>query len=151
MKQIMMMGILIMSLTGCVPKMHTVSPQIEGSVVDAKTENPLMGVQVGSKRTDVNGRFTIEGKREMGIGTPMGGVWKLPTVVLPVSKKGYRNIYCRCSGLSNNVYGCTNVTIALIPVGENVLKNTVKSTQSDTFSCQIIERAGFSEVAHKHK
>ena len=141
----------MMLLTGCVPKIHTISPQIEGRVVDATTGKPLKGVQIGSKQTDVNGRFTIEGKREMGIGTPMGGVWKLPTVIVPVLKKGYRNAYCRCSGLSNNIYGCTNITIALIPLGENVLDTIIKSTQSDHFSCQIIERTGVSEVAHKHK
>ena len=141
MKRLLIIGILIMTLTGCVPKMHTVSPQIEGRVVDAVTGKPMKEVQVGSKRTDPNGRFAIEGKKEMGIGTPMGGVWKLPTVMVPVSKKGYRDIYCKCSGLSNNIYGCTNVTISLVPLDKNLSGSMIKSTQNDNFSCQIIEKA----------
>ena len=141
MKQLMMMSILIMSLTGCVPKMHTVSPQIEGKVVDAKTGKPLSGAQVALKHTNLNGRFVIEGKRELGIGTPMGGVWRLPTIMVPVWKKGYKGIYCQCSGLSNNIYGCTNVTIALMPLDKNVTNDMIKSTQNDNFSCRTVERA----------
>ena len=151
MKQLMIISTLTIALTGCMPKMHTVSPKIEGKVVDAKTGKPLSGVRVGLKQTHLNGWFTMEGKRELGIGTPMGGVWRLPSVMLPVSKKGYRDTYCQCNGLSNTLYGCTNVTIALIPLGENVSDTMIKSTQSDNFSCQIIEKVEFSEVTDKHK
>ena len=133
-------GVSMLALAGCVPKMHTVTPQIEGRVVDGVTGKPLSGVQVGSKRTDLNGRFIIEGKEEMGIGTPMGGVWKLPTVLVPVSKKGYKETYCQCSGLSNNIYGCTNVTIALAPIGNSNLDNRVDSREHDSFSCHIVEK-----------
>ena len=133
-------GVSMLVLAGCAPKMHTVAPQIEGRVVDGVTGKPLSGVQVGSKRTDMNGRFIIEGKEELGIGTPMGGVWKLPTVLVPVSKKGYKETYCQCSGLSNNIYGCTNVTIALVPVARTPLDNKVSSTKRDNFSCQAIKR-----------
>ena len=132
--------ILLFVFSGCVPKIHTVIPKIEGKVIDIVTKKPIENVTIGSIKTNKDGKFSLDGKKELGIGTPMGGVWKLPTVMVPVSKKGYRNVYCQCSGLSNNIYGCTNVTIALTPLGENVLENIEKSTQNDDFSCQIVKR-----------
>lgn len=111
------MAILTIVFTGCIPKMHTVSPQIEGRVIDAKTGKPLSGVQVGSTQTNLNGEFFIEGKKELGIGTPMGGVWRLPTLNVPVSKQGYKSTYCECSGYSNSE-GCKDMTIELTPLAE---------------------------------
>ncbi len=115
MKRLAVVGLSALTLTGCIPKMHTVSPQIEGKVVDAKTGKPLSGVHVGTKQTDQNGKFIIEGKKKMGIGTPMGGVWRLPTLNVPISKKGYKSTYYSCSSYSN-VDGCTNLTISLTPL-----------------------------------
>ena len=140
MKQLIMIGILIISLTGCVPKMHTVSPQIEGRVVDVKTGKPLTHVAVGKTYTNDNGKFIINAKKVMGVATPMGGMWRLPTIVVPVFKKGYIHTACRCSGMSNSIYGCSNVTIALTPKEYTNFKPIIQSTHSDTFSCQNIRR-----------
>ena len=139
MKKLVILGLSASLFLGCVPKMHTVLPQISGRVVDAVSGKPLGGVEVGSAQTNPKGRFVIEGKKELGIGTPMGGVWRLPTILVPVSKKGYRNIYCKCSGLSNNIYVCTDVTIALLPSNTKVISEVIKkSTQNDFFSCETI-------------
>ena len=146
MKQFMILWILTMLLLGCVPKKHIVSPQMEGRVFDAMTKNPLSGVKVGSKQTNVNGHFIIESQKELGIVTPMGGVWRLPTVMLPISKKGYKKIYCTCETLNIDTYGCSNVTIALVPLDKNNLSDTLlESTQNDNFSCKKINKIKITE------
>jgi len=103
---------LFLLLTGCIPKTHTISPTIEGVVLDAKSNQPLANVQVGNQLTNSQGEFLIEGETELGIGTPMGGIWNLPTVIIRVSKKGYQPSSYEC-GILSNQKGCFGVVIKL--------------------------------------
>ena len=113
---------LILSLSGCIPKTHTASPSIEGVVLDAKTNQPIANVQVGSQLTDSNGKFFIEGETELGIGTPMGGVWSLPTVIIRITKEGYQSSSYECSILSTQK-GCFDVVIKLQKVKDKSSSN----------------------------
>ena len=103
---------LVYFVSGCVPKIQTVEPEIEGKVVDAQTHQPLAGVSVGSVRTDEQGKFFIEGKKELGIGTTMGGVWRLPAIMLLIEKDGYQSTTYVCEILSTQD-GCYDVEIEL--------------------------------------
>jgi len=108
---------LLLLLTGCIPKTHTISPTIEGVVLDAKSNQPLENVHVGSQLTNNKGQFFIEGKTKLGIGTPMGGIWKVPTMIIRVTKDGYQPTYYECSILSTQK-GCFDVTIKLQKIRE---------------------------------
>ena len=99
-------------ITACVPKTHIISPAIEGKVIDAQTKYPISGVRVGSTLTDKDGKFYIEANKELGVGTTMGGVWRLPAMVVKVEKAGYKPDYYICDAL-NTQEGCFDVVIKL--------------------------------------
>ena len=113
-------SLFLLLLTGCIPKTHTLFPTIEGVVLDAKNNQPLANVQVGSQLTNSSGEFLIEGETELGIGTPMGGIWRLPTMIIRVIKEGYAPSSYECSILSTQK-GCFDVVIEL-------QKNNIKET-----------------------
>jgi len=135
-KQIVPVAVLLFSFTGCVPKMHTTSPAVEGKVLDSVTHEPLKAVQVGGAITDRDGRFFLEGEKELGIGTPMGGVWRLPAVMMKVSKKGYHPVYCTCESFSTQE-GCTDVVIEMIPLSQKA-ENVQWRKEETGFSCRPI-------------
>ena len=110
--QSLLIPFIFLLLTGCIPKTHTISPTIEGVVLDAKSNQPLANVQVGSQLTNSQGEFLIKGETELGIATPMGGIWRLPTVIIRVTKEGYESSSYECSIL-NTQKGCFNVRIKL--------------------------------------
>ncbi len=129
--------IVLFALNGCVPKMHTTLPAIEGKVVDAVTHTPLSGVEVGGEVTNKNGEFYLDGEKTLGVGTPMGGVWKVPVVYLKVSKEGYHSMSCQCESFSTQD-GCLNVEIVLIPLQKKIDKIELQKEETG-FSCQLIE------------
>lgn len=138
MKRLVLVITTTILLSGCVPKTYTVSQQIKGKVLDATTKKPLSGVKIASVETDAKGRFFLKAKKEFGIGTPMGGVWKLPDMTVPIAKRGYKKIYCRCESTSNDSVGCTDVTIALEPVKKSETNIMIQSTRTENFSCHTI-------------
>jgi len=123
MRYIFVMVVMIV-LSGCVPKMHTLSPAVEGKVIDADTGEALENVKIESeiilenkKRvqnslTDRNGVFHIDGERSLGIGTLMGGIWMLPVKTVSFSKKGYNANYYGCE-IYNTQDGCYGLTIKM--------------------------------------
>lgn len=122
MKKYLIMTVLLLVITGCVPKTHLVSPAIEGRIIDAQTKHPLSEVEIGPVLTDDKGHFMIKGEKELGIGTPMGGIWKVPSLMVRVRKRGYKTMYCSCDALSTED-GCTNVTVLLYPADNRGINN----------------------------
>jgi hypothetical protein len=114
-------SLFLLLLTGCIPKTHTISPTIEGVVLDAKSGQLLANVQVGSQLTNSKGQFLIERKTELGIATLMGGIWRVPTMIISITKEGYEPSSYACSILSTQK-GCFNVLIEL-------QKNNIKENE----------------------
>jgi len=135
MKRYFTMIVLLLGITGCVPKTHPVSPTIVGRIVDARTKQPLSDVEIGSVLTDDKGYFMIKGEKELGIGTPMGGMWKVPSLIVRVSKTGYKTMYCSCDALSTEE-GCINVTVLLYPVGISIA-NDIRPRSHNGFECHM--------------
>ncbi len=104
--------ILIIFISACAPKVHTLSPTIEGKVIDAASGKPLADAKVGNTTTNQKGRFFIKGKKELGIGTTMGGVWKIPLKIIKIVKKGYKPASFACDIL-NTQDGCFDIVIKL--------------------------------------
>jgi hypothetical protein len=78
-------ALLFIFLTGCLPYPHTTerSPEVSGTVIDARTRAPIQGAKVflvqsphHTTYTDVNGHFDLEATRNvhLGIITP-GSDW----------------------------------------------------------------------------
>ncbi len=102
----------VIFITACAPKTHIISPAIEGKVIDALTKRPIKGAIVGTVLTDKDGRFYIKAKKELGVGTTMGGVWRLPVMIVKAEKDGYESDYYACDVL-NTQEGCFDVVIKL--------------------------------------
>jgi len=99
-------------LIGCSIKTYTVSPAIEGKVIDLVSKKPLENVNVGGVLTDKNGKFYIKGERKATIGTTMGGIWRVPVVIMRVTKAGYKPTSLQCDVLSTQE-GCFDVVVKL--------------------------------------
>ena len=85
--------------SGCAPKYKVKSPSISARVLDAKTGKPICDVIVsGSVNTDKNGYFLIPKESELGIGTVMGGVYRISREINLV-KNGYIPVTCVCDVL----------------------------------------------------
>jgi len=102
------------ALTGCLPKLLCRYPGIDGWVVDARSGRAIEGAKVGSVTTDREGRFVLEGEKELGVATTMGGVRRLPSRLFLVKKEGYRTLSCICESLGT-APGCHEVRIAMNP------------------------------------
>ena len=122
-------------ITGCVPKMQTTSPFVSGIVVDTKSNKGLFNVLIASNRSDKDGSFLIKGEQEIGIGTPMGGIWQLPTLLFVVKKDGYYPLYCQCQSL-NIQKGCEDVVIKLVSLKETISPNH-KYSVGEGLSCRL--------------
>ena len=104
-------------LTACVPKVHTTLPSVEGTITDLNSHKPLEGVRIDrSIQSDRNGHFVLAEKSELGIGTPMGGIWHISRN-FKVEQEGYIPLACNCDVLNSNG-GCTEVHIPLIKISE---------------------------------
>jgi hypothetical protein len=66
---------IILIFNGCIPKIVTISPAIDGIVIDKATNKRLKDVTVGSSKTNKNGFYTIDSKTKLGIATTMGGIF----------------------------------------------------------------------------
>jgi len=99
-------------LSGCIPKVKTSVPTVEGKVIHSITKQPIADVTIsGAIKTDKNGYFLIPKKSELGIGTPMGGLWRIQRSFI-VKKEGYTPLSCTCDVLNSSGY-CNNVIIPL--------------------------------------
>ena len=99
-------------LSSCVPKTHTTVPSIEGYIIDKNTKEPIEDI-VLSKNTYTNkeGHFLFPSETELGINTPMGGLWHISRS-FTVRKEGYTSLSCTCDVLNNST-GCIDVVIPL--------------------------------------
>jgi hypothetical protein len=122
-------------ITGCIPKIQTLTPLVSGVVVDAQSGKGLSGVVVAPNRSEHNGAFLIEGEQKLGIGTPTGGMWRLPTLLFEAKKEGYHPLYCQCES-TNIQKGCEDVIIRLVPLKSSVLSD-YKFGEGRGFSCQL--------------
>ena len=136
MKKIVILIVLIV-FTGCIPKMHTVVPKIEGKVIDSITKQPIKDVKVDSVKTNKDGVFSLDGKKELGVGTVMGGVWRVTPRMVVVSQKNYHKMYCTCKILSTQD-GCLDVVIELFPEEKSVV--SYSQNKSKSFTCNIVKK-----------
>jgi hypothetical protein len=121
-------------VTGCVPKMHTTAPSVEGVVIDVGTGLPVASARFGKKiMTDAKGHFLIAAEKELGIGTPIGGIWEISRS-FTVRKQGYLPMNCSCT-ISNTSAGCRNVVIGMIPVSMKIRNTREQSAHSEFFTC----------------
>jgi hypothetical protein len=111
----------ILVLSGCVPKTVTISPAIDGIVVDKATNEKLKDVTVGSTKTDKNGFYTIDSKTKLGVKTTMGGVFYISTNEIKVHKDGYIDQSIICETLNSNPI--CHIDIALEPNDYQSLHN----------------------------
>jgi hypothetical protein len=125
--------------SGCIPKMQTIIPTVEGQIIDAKTNQPVTYVNIENPKhkvkSDQKGHFILRGEKELGIATVMGGLWRIKHSFF-ISKKGYYPLSCECDVL-NTRSGCYDLTIPLTKVGNN----TVKSYHEDGLTCFTIPAA----------
>ena len=112
--------IFLLLFSGCIPKVHTTIPTVEGKIIDAKTNLPIENADIESSdlkiKSDQNGQFTLTGKKELGIGTLMGGLWRIQHI-FRISKKGYHSLSCQCDIL-NTKEGCFNIKVPLKKVNQ---------------------------------
>jgi hypothetical protein len=125
----------LLLFSGCIPKIQTTIPAVEGQIVDAKTNQPITYVKIGNSKhkvkSDQNGHFTLKGEKELVIATVMGGLWRIKHSFF-ISKQGYYPLFCECDVL-NTRSGCYNLTIPLTKIGNN----TVKSYHEDGLTCFV--------------
>jgi hypothetical protein len=94
--------IIVLILSACVPKTITVTPAVDGIVIDKASKKRLKDVMVGSSKTDKNGFYKIDSKTKLGIATTMGGVFFISTKEIKVHKDGYVDQYIICETLNSN-------------------------------------------------
>lgn len=124
--------ILALLLNGCVPKVKTTVPSVEGKVIHSITNQPIADVNIsGTYSTDKNGHFMIPETQEVSIGTPMGGIWMISRL-FSIQKEGYIPLSCTCETLNSSGY-CTNVTISLTPKNERITRKSI--SVSSKVSC----------------
>jgi len=109
---------LAMFFIGCVPKIKPIEPAVNGQIVDKQTNKPIEGVVVNeSIKTDIDGKFKIEQKSELGISTTMGGNYMIKRT-FTVKKDGYETLTCNCEVLVNGAV-CDDVVIRLIKISKD--------------------------------
>ncbi len=119
-------------LSGCVPKVHTTVPAIEGKIIDKDTKAPIEGIVLSKNiQTDIKGHFILPAKTELGIGTPMGGLWYISRSFI-IRKEGYHSLRCICEVLNNNA-DCTDVVISMSKEGSSCNPN--HNIQSSMLQC----------------
>jgi len=135
-RKLTLLSVLGISITGCVPKYHTIKPEIEGKVIDKVTKNPLKGVMIGNIVTNKDGSFVLKGKQKLGIATPMGGIYRIGTLSFKVTHKNYQSMSCSCEGFSNQ-NGCLDVAIPM--KHRNTIKQQKTTLYKTNFNCENIK------------
>jgi hypothetical protein len=104
-------------LIACYPRMVAQTPGVNGHIIDAITQQPIAGATIGNLKTDREGGFSFPPVYEMGIATPMGGIYPVQFSFY-ILAEGYDTLNCYCEALVNYPF-CDNVTLLLQPSGSN--------------------------------
>ena len=122
-----LLSIVFLSLffIGCVPKTKPIEPAVSGQIIDKETKKPIEGVIVNeSTRTDINGKFKINKKSELGIATTMGGNYMIKRT-FTIKKDGYTTLSCNCEVLVNEAV-CSDEIIAMSKTSKSIKKSFIK-------------------------
>jgi hypothetical protein len=105
-----------LSLSGCLPRSVTVSPAVEGSVIDSRTKCPVERANVylrerpGTRTiTDSDGRFTLTARTGLRVISLLGDPICSGTLV--VEKAGYESKEVQVRVMNNQV---AQITVELI-------------------------------------
>jgi len=120
------LGILIITslIAGCIPRHTVVAPGAQGIVVDAETEQPIVGAKIESIEVTTDGHFTLPAQKEWGMTFPfVGGCYRVDRM-FTVSAPGYQSRHCICSTVTPNPT-CDKL---VIPLEKEIGANTLKIT-----------------------
>lgn len=100
-------------LTGCFPKPLVTAPGVQGTVIDARTGQPLLSAMIESIEVNARGEFTLPALQEWGMSFPfVGGIYPIERA-FTVSAPGYWTRYCSCTTITPDP-DCTGLVIPLV-------------------------------------
>ena len=111
-----------LQLTGCIPKVRIVQPQITGTVIDTVSNKPIANVLISEDtKSQKDGTFKIEAVTELGIAMPVGGVYPIEKY-FAIGKKGYLPRVCIFRTLTT-IPASEHTYIKLMPSNTSIEQN----------------------------